>query len=77
MMRTSAASDPRPITTTGSQTCWAKSMSLLKLHGASMYSAENSPPTLCPNQADMMYMADSAIRKSGTARKKKARKVAV
>ncbi len=48
MMRISAAVPEVPITTTGIQRCASRSTNLPQDQGASMYSGENSPPTLCP-----------------------------
>ena len=57
-----------PRTSTGSHRWDSMSSNLRTLHGASAYSGENSPPTLCPTTLKPMYISNRARKKLGVAR---------
>ena len=66
-MRINCAVPATPSTMAGIGRCLMRSHIFATLHGASMKSGENSPPTFAPNQAKPTYMTTSASRKPGIA----------
>ena len=64
-MRVKRAVPSVPSISIGTHMCLIRSINLPKLHGAVMYSSENSPVALMPNQLNANHIATSAIMKFG------------
>ena len=65
-----------PMTMTGTIRCLKRSQIFLRLHAASSYSGEKSPPGEMPKDLKSRYMSTRAKRKFGIARPRKPKTVA-